>query len=85
MRRDAAITQILISIRRNTNLNSITFDTLPDILTAEDLQELLRLSKSGTYNLMNRSDFPTLSVGGCKRVLKTDLFRWMDEHKRTPA
>ena len=57
------------------------FSDLPDVLTAEQLASALQLSKSGAYNLLNRSDFPTLRVGGRKMVLKTDLLEWL--RKRT--
>ena len=53
------------------------FSDLPDVLTAEQLATALQLSKSGAYNLLNRSDFPTLRIGGRKMVMKNDLLEWL--------
>lgn len=53
------------------------FADLPDVLTAEQLATALQLSKSGAYNLLNRSDFPTLRIGGRKMVMKNDLLEWL--------
>ena len=57
------------------------FSDFPDVLTAEQLATALQLSKFGAYNLLNRSDFPTLRIGGRKMVLKIDLLEWL--RKRT--
>ena len=40
------------------------FSSLPDVMTAEQLASALQISKSGAYALLNRSDFPTLRIGG---------------------
>ena len=53
------------------------FSNLPDVITAEQLASALQISKSGAYNLLNRSDFPTLRIGGRKMVLKTNLLEWL--------
>ena len=44
--------------------------TLPEILTAKDLQTYFHLSRAGAYNLLNRADFPTLHVGKRKMVTR---------------
>ena len=48
------------------------FSSLPDVMTAEQLASALQISKSGAYALLNRSDFPTLRIGGRKMVMKAD-------------
>ena len=45
-------------------------EDLPDVLDAGQLAEVLHLSRSGAYNLLNKPDFPTLRVGGKKMVMK---------------
>ena len=54
--------------------------TLPEILTAKDLQTYFRLSRAGAYNLLNRADFPTLHVGKRKMVTRERLLQWMDKN-----
>ena len=39
-------------------------EALPDVLDAGQLAEVLHLSRSEAYNLLNKPDFPTLHVGG---------------------
>ena len=53
------------------------FSSLPDVITAEQLASALQISKSGAYALLNRSDFPTLRIGGRKMVMKKDLLEWL--------
>ena len=54
------------------------FADLPDVITAEQLASALQISKSGAYTLLNRSDFPTLQIGGRKMVMKKDLLEWLN-------
>ena len=49
------------------------FTDFPDVLTVEQLASALQISKSGAYALLNRSDFPTLRIGGRKMVMKKHL------------
>lgn len=52
-------------------------ETMPDVMDAKQLAEVLRISKAGAYNLLNSPDFPTLRIGGRKRVMKQDLLEWL--------
>lgn len=52
-------------------------ETMPDVMDAKQLAEVLRLSKAGVYNLLNSPDFPTLRIGGRKLVMKQDLLEWL--------
>ncbi len=56
-------------------------EDLPDVLDAGQLAEVLHLSRSGAYNLLNKLDFPTLRVGGKKMVMKQKLIMWMHRTK----
>ncbi len=58
--------------------------SLPDVITAEQLASALQISKSGAYALLNRSDFPTLRIGGRKMVIKRDLLEWLNSHTNRP-
>ena len=60
------------------------FSSLPDVMTAEQLVSALQISKSGAYALLNRSDFPTLRIGGRKMVMKKDLLEWLNSHTNRP-
>ena len=60
------------------------FADLPDVITAEQLASALQISKSGAYTLLNRSDFPTLQIGGRKMVMKKDLLEWLNSRTNRP-
>ena len=60
------------------------FSSLPDVIPAEQLASALQISKSGAYALLNRSDFPTLRIGGRKMVMKKDLLEWLNSHTNRP-
>jgi excisionase family DNA binding protein len=54
---------------------------LPPVLTAEDIQEYLNVSKSKAYDLFKLKGFPTIIIGGNKRVKKDDFLHWLDGQK----
>ena len=60
------------------------FADFPDVLTAEQLASALQISKSGAYALLNRSDIPTLRIGGRKMVMKKDLLEWLNSRTNRP-
>jgi len=60
------------------------FANFPDVLTAEQFASALQISKSGAYALLNRSDFPTLRIGGRKMVMKKDLLEWLNSRTNRP-
>ena len=51
----------------------------PLVLTAQDIKEILNVSQSVAYEVMNREDFPLLKVKGkIKRVSRDKFFEWME-------
>ena len=56
----------------------------PDLLTAAQLASAVQISKSGAYALLNRSDFPSLRIGGRKMVMKKDLLEWLNSRTNRP-
>ena len=60
------------------------FSSLPDVMTEEQLASALQISKYGAYTLLNRSDFPTLRIGGRKMVMKKELLEWLNSRTNRP-
>lgn len=56
-----------------------SIDDYPDILRAEDIAEILRISRQSAYELLNSDGFPTLKVGK-KRIMvpKEKFVAWID-------
>ena len=57
-----------------------SFDELPLALNAQQVAEVLGISKAGAYNMMRREGFPTLHVGMRMVVPKDRLIRWIENH-----
>ena len=65
----------------NENKKPITsFEELPLALNAQQVAEVLGISKAGAYNMMRSEGFPTLHVGMRMVVPKDRLIRWIENH-----
>ncbi len=56
-----------------------SYDQLPIALTAEDVAQVLGVSRSNAYTLMRSRGFPTLRVGKRMMVPKDKLLEWMEK------
>ena len=59
---------------------STQFEHVPDILNAQQLAEVLGISRAGAYQILNSKDFPTLRIGTRMLVPKDKLLAWIDDH-----
>ena len=57
-----------------------TNDELPATLSAIDISNYLGISKTNSYQLMNRADFPTLKLGKRKLVPKDKFLIWVNKN-----
>ena len=57
-----------------------SFEHVPDILNAQQLAEVLGISRAGAYQILNSKDFPTLRIGKRMLVPKDKLLTWIDDH-----
>lgn len=58
------------------------FESLPNVLNAKEVQNFLGISRSSTYDLMHRADFPTLHVNARLLVTKANLKSWLESHTK---
>lgn len=56
-------------------------ESLPIILSAKDISQILKISKPSAYELMDKDDFPLIRLGRTKRVLRDEFFSWLKNHK----
>ena len=61
------------------------FETMPDVMNAQQLVQALQISKAGAYNLLSSPDFPTLRIGGRKLVMKSELMEWLKSRTNRKA
>lgn len=59
-----------------------SWEALPIILQAKEIQEVLGLSKGKTYELMNSADFPTIYLNKRMVVPKDKFLEWLNQDKR---
>jgi excisionase family DNA binding protein len=54
---------------------------LPAVLTVEQVQKILGLSRPKTYELVHTAGFPTIRIGRAIRIPREAFLRWMDGQK----
>ena len=65
----------------DTNLNKRT--SIGKLLKAEEIAELLSLSRSYVYKLIRDGTIPSIQIGRSVRVRDRDLMEFIDEKART--
>lgn len=56
-----------------------SYDQLPLALSAEDVAQVLGISRANAYILMHSKGFPTLKIGKRMTVPKDKLIEWIDK------
>ena len=56
-----------------------SFDELPLSFGPSTVAEVMGLSRTKAYALVNRPDFPKLRVGKKIIIIKSHFIRWLDE------
>ena len=63
-----------------------TAESLPDVLTAQHISDYLGISRRRVYELFQLKPqyggIPNFEIGMSKRVVKHDLFAWIDNLKK---
>lgn len=52
-----------------------------EFLTVRDLQEILHIGKSKTYDLCKLKGFPVIKIGSKTLIYKKEFYQWLEEHK----
>lgn len=58
------------------------YSQYPITLNATHVSEILGISGRYAYELMDRTEFPTIKVGRSKRVNREDFIKWLDKRKK---
>lgn len=61
------------------NTTFTNYDQLPLALSAEEVAQVLGISRAGAYTLMHSKGFPVLKVGKRLVVPKDKLLMWLDQ------
>ena len=57
----------------------VTYDQLPLMLNAEDIQAVMNISRAMAYQLMYREDFPTIVIGKRMVVPRDKFLEWLED------
>lgn len=60
-------------------MNEIDIEMLPYTLNAQQVADVLGVSKNTAYTLMHSEGFPTIHIGKRMVVPKQKLLEWMDK------
>ena len=58
------------------------YDELPLLLNVKQLAELLGVSDSSVYELIQKDDFPSLRIGKRIVIPKEELRKWISVHTK---
>lgn len=58
----------------------VSIEELPDMLTAEEVSQYLRLGKVSTYKLLKSEGFPSLYINKRVVVPKQAFLQWIDSN-----
>ena len=59
-----------------------SYDELPLLLNVKQLAELLGVSDSSVYELIQKDDFPSLRIGKPIVIPKEELRKWISAHTK---
>ena len=70
------------STKKQKRKRVTSLDEMPVTLNADEMAEVLHISRARAYQLLHRADFPTLKIGRRLLVTKDALRDWMRKNTR---
>lgn len=67
--------------KNKTDTRYKSYEDLPMILNANDLIDILGLSRTNIYYLLRAEQFPTITIGKRKMVRKDKFLEWLDKQE----
>lgn len=67
------------------NIMSTGSHSIPNLITPGELQEMLRISKTGVYRLVDRRALPFYKVRGALRFDRQDVLDFLQNNRVEPA
>ena len=65
--------------------NYTSYEQLPLALRAEDVAEILGISRAGAYALFHSEGFPCIRIGKRMLVQRDAFLQWLDEEQKKKA
>ena len=57
----------------------VNYEQLPLMLNAEDIKDVMNISRAGAYQLMHREDFPKIIIGKRIVVPRDKFLEWLED------
>ena len=54
-------------------------EQLPETLTVQEVQKILKLGRNAVYNLIHSNAFPVIRVGNLLRIPKKPFYEWLSK------
>ncbi len=61
------------------------FSEYPDVVSVEQLQEMLKTSRHTAYALVRTGEIPSIKIGGAFKILKKNVIAYLDVGKDLTA
>lgn len=65
--------------RRCMDMETKMFAEYDDVVTAEELQQMLKLGRSKTYSLLQNGEIKSRKVGSEYRIQKVNVIKYLEE------
>lgn len=59
-------------------------DDLPDMLTARDLEELLKIDVKTIYSYVQKGLMPYVKIESNLRFVRSEILEWIEDHRFRP-
>jgi excisionase family DNA binding protein len=59
-------------------------DDLPDMLTAKELEKLLKIDVKTIYSYVEKGIMPYVRIESNLRFVRTEILEWIEEHRYRP-
>ena len=57
----------------------IESEPLPETLTVQEVQHILKLGRNAVYNLIHSNSFPIIRIGNLIRIPKEPFYAWLSQ------
>jgi predicted DNA-binding transcriptional regulator AlpA len=73
-----------MSLKPDNNLGGSTGEDLPDLLTAKDLERLLKIDVKTIYSYAQKGLLPYVRIQSNLRFEKSEILHWIEGHRFRP-
>ena len=72
------------NLNAGSNRRGASLDDLPDMLTAKELEKLLKIDVKTIYSYVQKGILPYVKIESNLRFVRSEILEWIDEHRYRP-